>query len=96
MDEPHDLDREPIEPIGPHDAVSSSHAPPGAMLRFIVVVMGAFTFAMGRAVQQAGGVFGVGLGALIEIVGVGIVAIAIGAVEWFARRVRRSGAVGPR
>ena len=64
------------------------------MLRFLVVVIGVTMFGLGRAVQQAGGVIGVGLGGLIELVAVAIIAIAAGLVEWWVRR-RRRGATGP-
>jgi flagellar biogenesis protein FliO len=59
------------------------------MMRFIVVVTGLFTISLGRAVEQAGGVFAVTFGLVIQVVGVLIVAIAIGAVEWLVRRMRR-------
>ena len=65
-------------------------APPGAMMRFLVVIFGVLLFGMGRAVADAGGVVGVGLGFVIQLLAVAIVVIAIGLVEWVQRR-RRAG-----
>ena len=64
--------------------------PPGAMMRFLVVVFGVLLFGLGRAIASAGGVVGVVLGFVIQLVGVAIVVIAIGLVEWVQRR-RRTG-----
>jgi hypothetical protein len=54
------------------------------------VVIGVTMLGMGRGVQQVGGVVGVGLGGLIELVAVAIIAIAAGLVEWWVHRRRRS------
>ena len=67
-----------------------ARTPPGAMMRFLVVVFGVLLFGMGRAVASAGGVVGIGLGFVIQLVAVAIVVIAIGLVEWVQRR-RRTG-----
>ena len=62
--------------------------PPGAMMRFLVVIFGVLLFGMGRAVANAGGVFGQVLGFVIQLVAVAIVVIAVGLVEWVQRRRR--------
>ena len=67
-----------------------ARTPPGAMMRFLVVVFGVLMFGTGRAVVGAGGILGAVLGTAIELVGLAIVVIAIGLVEWVLRR-RRTG-----
>jgi hypothetical protein len=62
------------------------------MLRFLAAIAGLLMVAMGRAVEHAGGVFGVILGVVIQLVGVGIVAIAVGAVERIVHGLRRRAA----
>ena len=72
------------EPAAP----APTRTPPGPMMRFLVVVFGVIFFGIGRAVQNVGGVLGLVLGVLMQLVGIAVVLIAIGAVEWVARRRR--------
>ena len=86
------MDEEPQPEAPPPTPTSSvrTRTPPGAMMRFLVVVFGVLLFGLGRAVASAGGVVGIGLGFVIQLVAVAIVVIAIGLVEWVQRR-RRTG-----
>jgi hypothetical protein len=70
------------------DAPRGRHLP-SPLMRFLVVVIGALMFGTGRDVQHAGGVVGVSLGVLTQVVSASIIAIASGAVELIARAVRR-------
>ena len=62
------------------------------MLRFIAFVAGVLMVGMGRAVEHAGGVFGVALGVVIQLIGVAIAAIAIGVIERIVHTMRRRAA----
>lgn len=59
---------------------------PGPMMRFLVVVFGVLLLGIGRGAFEVGGVFGVIVGVVMDLLGVVIIAIAIGLVEWWARR----------
>jgi uncharacterized membrane protein YdjX (TVP38/TMEM64 family) len=78
------------------EAPTPTRSTPGPMLRFVAVVAGVLMVGMGRAVEHAGGAFGVVLGVVIQLVGVLIAAIAIGAVERLVHTMRRRAAQRPR
>lgn len=59
-------------------------------MRFLVVVFGFILFGTGQAVADVGGVGAIVLGVLIMVLAFGVIAIAIGLVEYVTRRVRRT------
>lgn len=61
---------------------------PGPMMRFLVVAFGVMLLGIGRAAFEVGGVFGVAIGIVMDVLAVVIIAIAIGVVEWFVKRRR--------
>ena len=62
------------------------HKRPGPMMRFLVIVFGVMLIGIGRAAFAVGGVFGVIVGVVMDVLAVVIIFIAIGLVEWWARR----------
>ena len=82
MDDPSDdADAE----LAPGATPAVARRGPGPMMRFLVVVFGVLLVGLGRAVFVAGGV-GVVLGVLFFALAAAIIAIAVGLVEWVARR----------
>ena len=56
------------------------------LLRFLAGVWGLSLVGLGQASAAAGGVFGIGLALVLDLAGVAIILIAVGVVEWWARR----------
>ena len=56
------------------------------LLRFLAGVWGLSLVGLGQASAAAGGVFGIGLAFVLDLVGVAIILIAVGVVEWWVRR----------
>jgi uncharacterized iron-regulated membrane protein len=56
------------------------------LLRFLAGVWGLSLVGLGQASAASGGVFGIGLALVLDLAGVAIILIAVGVVEWWARR----------
>lgn len=65
---------------------------PGPMMRFIVVIFGFLFVGMGVALIDAGGPIGWVLGVVTVALGLAVVAIAVGLVEFVVRRRQRPAA----
>ena len=60
------------------------------MMRFLVVVFGVLLLGIGRAAFAVGGIVGAVIGVVMDLLGLTIIVIAVGLVEWWARRRRAS------
>jgi predicted lipid-binding transport protein (Tim44 family) len=79
--------------LTPPDASERTAArPPGPMMRFLVVVFGVLLLGIGRAAFTVGGVLGWIVGIVMDLLAIAIIAIAVGLVEWWAKRRRRRAA----
>jgi hypothetical protein len=73
-------DDRPDEPSGP-----PARRRVNPLFRFLAGVWGLAMVGLGQASAAAGGVFGIGLALVLDLVGVAIILIAVGVVEWWVR-----------